>query len=260
MKMIPVAQRPVRLRTAPALLVLCCASARSASDESTMVVSAAPGGLSELDTPAAVSVAYGDDIRRAAPRVNLSENLSGLPGLQIQNRQNYAQDLQISIRGFGSRSTYGVRGMRIWLDGIPATMPDGRGRRQYRSELCRSGGSAAWAVFRALRQRLRRRDQYRDPERRTARQRRGKQLLRQFRQLALWAKGAGRHRRRRSGGRRRLYGFRHPLQYTWLSRPQQRAQNLGNARLGVRIDDVSTLTLLFNSVDIKAQDPGGNPR
>lgn len=49
-------------------------------------------------------------------------------GLQVQNRQNYAQDLQLSIRGFGSRSTYGIRGIRLYVDGIPATMPDGQGQ------------------------------------------------------------------------------------------------------------------------------------
>ena len=93
-----------------------------------MVVTASPGGLSELDTPAAVSVVNGEDMRQAAPRVNLSESLSSVPGLQVQNRQNYAQDLQLSVRGFGSRSTYGVRGVRMYVDGIPATMPDGQGQ------------------------------------------------------------------------------------------------------------------------------------
>jgi iron complex outermembrane receptor protein len=68
-------------------------------------------------------------MRCARPRrVNLSESLGAVPGLQVQNRQNYAQDLQLSIRGFGSRSTYGVRGLRIYVDGIPATMPDGQGK------------------------------------------------------------------------------------------------------------------------------------
>lgn len=95
-----------------------------------MVVTAAPTMVSELDTPAAVSVVNGDEMRQAAPRVNLSESLGAVPGLQVQNRQNYAQDLQLSIRGFGSRSTYGVRGLRIYVDGIPATMPDGQGRPQ----------------------------------------------------------------------------------------------------------------------------------
>jgi len=60
--------------------------------------------------------------------VNLSETLKGVPGLQINNRENYAQDLQISMRGFGARSTFGVRGIRLYVDGIPATMPDGQGQ------------------------------------------------------------------------------------------------------------------------------------
>ena len=60
--------------------------------------------------------------------MNLSETLKGVPGLQINNRENYAQDLQISMRGFGARSTFGVRGIRLYVDGIPATMPDGQGQ------------------------------------------------------------------------------------------------------------------------------------
>ncbi|WP_216934652.1 TonB-dependent receptor, partial [Acinetobacter sp. BY484] len=60
--------------------------------------------------------------------VNLSETLKGIPGLQLNNRENYAQDLQISMRGFGARSSFGVRGVRLYVDGIPATMPDGQGQ------------------------------------------------------------------------------------------------------------------------------------
>jgi len=60
--------------------------------------------------------------------VNLSESLGRVPGIVVQNRQNYAQDLQIQSRGFGARSTFGVRGIRLIADGIPATMPDGQGQ------------------------------------------------------------------------------------------------------------------------------------
>ncbi len=60
--------------------------------------------------------------------VNLSETLKGVPGLQLNNRENYAQDLQISMRGFGARSTFGVRGIRLYVDGIPTSMPDGQGQ------------------------------------------------------------------------------------------------------------------------------------
>src|SRR5262249_61636735 len=62
------------------------------------------------------------------PQVNLSETLNRAPGIVVQNRQNYAQDLQIQSRGFGARSTFGVRGIRLIADGIPATMPDGQGQ------------------------------------------------------------------------------------------------------------------------------------
>ncbi|MEB3753682.1 TonB-dependent receptor [Acinetobacter sp. MD2(2019)] len=60
--------------------------------------------------------------------VNLTEVVQGVPSLQLNNRENYAQDLQLSMRGFGARSTFGVRGIRIYVDGIPATMPDGQGQ------------------------------------------------------------------------------------------------------------------------------------
>src|SRR5690606_2911269 len=64
----------------------------------------------------------------AMPGVELSEHLSGVPGLSARERQNYAQDTQLSIRGYGARSTFGVRGLRLYVDGIPATMPDGQGQ------------------------------------------------------------------------------------------------------------------------------------
>lgn len=82
-----------------------------------------------FDVPASVSVVDGDELRGAArPEINLSEALATVPGLAVRDRQNHAQDLQLSIRGFGSRSTFGVRGVRLYVDGIPATMPDGQGQ------------------------------------------------------------------------------------------------------------------------------------
>lgn len=60
--------------------------------------------------------------------VNLTEVVKGIPSVQLRNRENYAQDLQLSMRGFGARSTFGVRGIRLYTDGIPATMPDGQGQ------------------------------------------------------------------------------------------------------------------------------------
>ncbi|MGZ8203928.1 MAG: TonB-dependent receptor family protein [Burkholderiales bacterium] len=81
-----------------------------------------------FDLPVSIDTVPGRTIREDRPQVNLSEALNAVPGIVVQNRQNYAQDLQISSRGFGARSTFGVRGLRLIADGIPATMPDGQGQ------------------------------------------------------------------------------------------------------------------------------------
>ena len=78
--------------------------------------------------PAAIDVVDAARIHDSQMAVNASESLSAVPGLLVQNRQNYAQDLQISSRGFGARSAFGVRGVRLVADGIPASMPDGQGQ------------------------------------------------------------------------------------------------------------------------------------
>ncbi len=83
---------------------------------------------SSFDLPAAVEVVDASRIGADQARVNASEALAGTPGINVANRQNYAQDLQISSRGFGARSAFGVRGVRLIADGIPASMPDGQGQ------------------------------------------------------------------------------------------------------------------------------------
>ena len=81
-----------------------------------------------FDVPASLSsVALSPDTD-TRPGINISETLAGVPGLLARDRQNYAQDVQISVRGFGARSTFGIRGVRLYVDGIPATMPDGQGQ------------------------------------------------------------------------------------------------------------------------------------
>jgi iron complex outermembrane receptor protein len=93
-----------------------------------VVVSASRSEQRRFDAPAAVDSVPVDPLRAASPLVNLSEVLTGVPGVAVRDRQNYAQDLQLSVRGFGTRSTFGVRGVRLYVDGIPATMPDGQGQ------------------------------------------------------------------------------------------------------------------------------------
>ena len=102
--------------------------AQSAAPMSVVVVSGSRTEQESFDLPAAVSVVDAERIQAGQPRVNLSESLVAVPGIVVQNRQNYAQDLQVSSRGFGARSSFGVRGVRLIADGIPATMPDGQGQ------------------------------------------------------------------------------------------------------------------------------------
>ena len=98
------------------------------AQEDAVVVTATRVPQPSLEVPASVDRLYADEIREGRPQVNLSESLGRVPGIVVQNRQNYAQDLQISSRGFGARATFGVRGIRLIADGIPATMPDGQGQ------------------------------------------------------------------------------------------------------------------------------------
>ncbi|PLM57465.1 TonB-dependent siderophore receptor [Klebsiella pneumoniae] len=241
----------------PALLLPLIAAAQ-ADDEQTMVVTAAPTTVSELDTPAAVSVVNGDEMRQAAPRVNLSESLVAVPGLQVQNRQNYAQDLQLSIRGFGSRSTYGVRGLRIYVDGIPATMPDGQGQTSnidigsvdtievLRGPFSALYGNSSGGVINVTSQ------TGTQPPTVEASSYYGSFGSWHYGMKATGAVGDGSHAGdvdyTVSTNRFTTHGYRDH---------SGARKNLANARLGVRINDVSKLTLLLNSVDIKANDAGG---
>jgi len=91
-----------------------------------VVVSASRAEQRSFDAPASIQSVGREEIESGGPQVNLSESLKRVPGLTILNRQNYAQDLQLSIRGFGSRASFGIRGIRLIIDGIPATTPDGQ--------------------------------------------------------------------------------------------------------------------------------------
>ncbi len=121
MKRVPFAVLPLAFATAGGV------HAQSAALDP-MVVSATRTERAWLDVPASVDLVDGVTVRDAQLRVNLSESLGRVPGLVILNRQNYAQDLQLSVRGFGSRATFGVRGLRLYVDGVPASFPDGQGQ------------------------------------------------------------------------------------------------------------------------------------
>ncbi|HUW36430.1 MAG TPA: TonB-dependent receptor, partial [Rhodocyclaceae bacterium] len=106
------------------------ASATAQTQDTTqrIVVTATRSARPSLDIPASIDVVDAQTLHQGQPEINLSESLGGVPGLNVQNRQNYAQDLQLSIRGFGARAAFGIRGVKLYADGIPATMPDGQGQ------------------------------------------------------------------------------------------------------------------------------------
>jgi len=81
---------------------------------------------SPLDLPFAVTIQTPDSSRPGQRHLSLDETLWAIPGLTVSNRNNPSQDPRISIRGFGARSAFGVRGIRVLRDGIPLTLPDGQ--------------------------------------------------------------------------------------------------------------------------------------
>jgi iron complex outermembrane receptor protein len=93
-----------------------------------IVVTATRTEAEPLDVPASIDRVDSDGIHLSRAQINISESLGGVPGLAARDRQNYAQDVQVSVRGFGARSTFGIRGVRLYVDGIPATLPDGQGQ------------------------------------------------------------------------------------------------------------------------------------
>jgi iron complex outermembrane receptor protein len=93
-----------------------------------MVVTATRSTERAFDLPLSIDTVSKDQIQRGQLELNLSESLARVPGMSVENRWNYAQDLQLSVRGFGARANFGVRGVRLYQDYIPATMPDGQGQ------------------------------------------------------------------------------------------------------------------------------------
>jgi len=99
----------------------------TATLERVQVQAAKVHAVDDFDLPAS-STTLGADTDGNGRGAQVSELLGAVPGLLARDRQNYAQDTQLSLRGFGARSTFGVRGVRLLVDGVPATMPDGQGQ------------------------------------------------------------------------------------------------------------------------------------
>ena len=93
-----------------------------------VVVTATRHAQQPFELPVSIDAVSLQQIQANRASIDPSESLREVPGVLARDRQNAAQDEQISIRGFGARTTFGVRGVRLYVDGIPATMPDGQGQ------------------------------------------------------------------------------------------------------------------------------------
>src|SRR6201991_780852 len=188
--------------------------------------------------------------------VNLSERVQAIPGIVARDRQNYAQDAQVSIRGFGARSTFGIRGIRLYTDGIPATMPDGQGQVSHfnidsadRVEVLRGPFSALYGNASGGVVQLFTADGTEPAE------------------LRFGIAGGSNGNFRSSINARGVEG---PVDYNvdlshfrtsgYRDHSAARRES-GNAKLGWKIDDDRKLTLVLNTVDVPgAQDPLGLTR
>lgn len=196
-------------------------------------------------------------MREDSMGVNLSDNLSGVPGLQILNRENYAQDLQISIRGFGAHATFGVQGVRIYVDGIPATMPDGQGQTSnididaidhievLRGPFSALYGNASGGVLLVTTKEGKQPDQIQSTFSV------GSNHSFHYGAQATGASADGNFDYAVDASRFTTEGFRDH---------SAARKSLGNVKLGINLDDDSHLTIIGNSVDLSAQDPLGLTR
>ena len=209
-----------------------------------------------FDVPASIDRVEGDDIRNGRLQVNLSESVGAVPGLVARDRQNYAQDLQLSVRGFGARSSFGVRGVRLYVDDIPATLPDGQGQITHvdlgsvdRIEVLRGPFSALYGNSSGGVVSIYTED--------------GKTPATVVPNFAIGSNRTGRAGLKFSGAVDGVDAVLDINRFTTQGyRDHSAAQrNIGNAKVTVQLDDASTLKLVVNSISLgKADDPLGLTR
>ncbi|SFQ86293.1 iron complex outermembrane recepter protein [Halopseudomonas formosensis] len=207
----------------------------------------------DLQLPLARHTVTAEQLNAPNLGANLSESLQRAPGLVALNRQNYAQDLQISSRGFGARSQFGVRGVRLVQDGIPLTMPDGQGQpalfdldglqriEVLRGPLTTLYGNASGGIIQGFTGEA---PFYPTLDNRTA----------------VGSDGLWRSRLRYGGqhGDLNISANISRLETDGYRDHSDTRRDIANLRLGWDIDDVSSLTLLVNSLDQPdTQDPLG---
>ncbi len=219
----------------------------------TQTVLGASDDAHELTLPLARSTLFLDQLPAANLGANLSEPLQRVPGLLALNRQNYAQDVQISSRGFGARAQFGVRGVRLLQDGIPLTMPDGQGQpalfdldnlsrvEVLRGPLSSLYGNASGGIIQGYSSE-------------------GSYHPTLENRSGIGSDGLWRSRLKYGGqhGNLNVAANLSRLETDGYRDHSDTRRDMANLRLGWDIDDASTLTLLFNALDQpETQDPLG---
>ena len=92
----------------------------------TIQVTASRLSSPELTTPYSLSLVDKFYLQTGQRQLSINEALQNIPGLLALNPDNFAQDLRVSIRGFGARSAFGIRGIKVLVDGLPESTPDGQ--------------------------------------------------------------------------------------------------------------------------------------
>lgn len=245
-----------RRPTAAALLLIITAPALAAEQNlklPTQTILGADPADNNDRLPSASSYINSSQISPFSLGANLSESLQRSPGILALNRQNYAQDVQISSRGFGARSQFGVRGVRLIQDGIPLTMPDGQGQpalfdldgmqsiEVLRGPLSALYGNASGGIIQGFSEAA---PLHPTLDSRTAI---GSDNLRRSR-----LKYGGKH------GDLSINANISRLETDGYRDHSEAKRDMANLRLGWEIDDASSLTLLINSLDQpETQDPLG---
>jgi iron complex outermembrane receptor protein len=108
--------------------------------------------ISSADAPVALSTLSRDLMEiNSSATLSLEDISQQMPGIWVNDRQNYALGERLTIRGVGWRAAFGVRGVQVVLNDMPLTVADGQTMLNIvdpafirRAELLRGPAAAYW--------------------------------------------------------------------------------------------------------------------